>query len=326
LTTKKQEGRNQMIEIQNLTKRYGQIVAVDNLNFTVEKGEILGFLGPNGAGKSTTMNIITGYLPSTEGTVKVSGFDIAQEPNEVKKRIGYLPENPPLYTDMTVDEYLNFVSQLKKVEKSKRKEQISNIVELLRIGDVRKRLIKNLSKGYKQRVGVAQALIGNPEVLILDEPTVGLDPNQILEVRNVIKDLGKEHTIILSTHIMQEVKAVCERVVIINKGKIAAVDTPENLSKSFENASRISITISGPRNSVMNAIKGIYGVKFVDVAREREDNVITYIVEADKEIDVRRPIFYAMAKLGHPILELKSLDLSLEEIFIELVTEESEVE
>jgi len=320
LTTKKQEGRNQMIEIQNLTKRYGQIVAVDNLNFTVEKGEILGFLGPNGAGKSTTMNIITGYLPSTEGTVKVSGFDIAQEPNEVKKRIGYLPENPPLYTDMTVDEYLNFVSQLKKVEKSKRKEQISNIVELLRIGDVRKRLIKNLSKGYKQRVGVAQALIGNPEVLILDEPTVGLDPNQILEVRNVIKDLGKEHTIILSTHIMQEVKAVCERVVIINKGKIVAVDTPENLSKSISNSLRIVITVAGPKSSVLDALKSINGVNRVDVLKKKEDDVFDYVVDSDKEIDVRKTIFFEFAKLGYTILEFRTEEMDLEEVFRELTT------
>lgn len=309
-----------MIEIQNLTKRYGQILAVDNLNFTVEKGEILGFLGPNGAGKSTTMNIITGYLPSTEGTVKVSGFDIAQEPNEVKKRIGYLPENPPLYMDMTVDEYLNFVSQLKKVEKGERKKQISDIVELLRIADVRKRLIKNLSKGYKQRVGVAQALIGNPEVLILDEPTVGLDPNQILEVRNVIKDLGKEHTIILSTHIMQEVKAICERVVIIDKGKIVAVDTPENLSKNISNSAKMVVTIAGPKKAVLDALKGIYGVKHVDVLKKKEDDVFDYVVNSDKEIDVRKTVFFEFAKLGYPIMEFRTEEMDLEEVFRELTT------
>ena len=315
-----------MIEIRNLTKRYGQVVAVDDVSFTVNKGEILGFLGPNGAGKSTTMNILTGYIPATDGVAMVDGYDVSKHPREVKKRIGFMPEQPPVYFDMTVIDYLNFACELKMVDKKLRKSQIADIMELVKITEVKNRLIGNLSKGYKQRVGLAQALIGNPEVLILDEPTVGLDPKQIIEIRRLIKALGKYHTVILSSHILPEVQAVCERVVIINKGKIAAVDTPENLSKSFENASRISITISGPRNSVMNAIKGIYGVKFVDVAREREDNVITYIVEADKEIDVRRPIFYAMAKLGHPILELKSLDLSLEEIFIELVTEESEVE
>ncbi|HHV30252.1 ABC transporter ATP-binding protein [Acetivibrio mesophilus] len=309
-----------MIEIQNLTKKYGQIVAVDNLNFTVERGEILGFLGPNGAGKSTTMNMITGYLPSTEGTVKVSGYDIAQEPNEVKKRIGYLPENPPLYTDLTVDEYLSFVSELKKVERSKREQQISDIMELLKITDVRKRLIRNLSKGYKQRVGFAQALIGNPEVLILDEPTVGLDPNQILEVRNVIKDLRKEHTIVFSTHIMQEVSAVCERIVIINKGKIVAVDTPENLSKAITKNSRFTIKIAGVKASVIGALKAIDGVKNVEVSDKVEEDVYEYIVDSDKQVDVRKPIFFAMAKLGFPILETKEEELGLEEIFRELTT------
>lgn len=314
-----------MIEIQNLTKKYGQIVAVDNLNFTVEKGEILGFLGPNGAGKSTTMNMITGYLPSTEGTVKVSGYDIAQEPNEVKKRIGYLPENPPLYTDLTVDEYLSFVAELKKVERSQRKEQISDIMEILKIADVRKRLIRNLSKGYKQRVGFAQALIGNPEVLILDEPTVGLDPNQILEVRNVIKDLRKEHTIVFSTHIMQEVSAVCERVVIINKGKIVAIDTTENLSKSISKNSRFIIKIAGAKSSVMNALQAVYGVKQVEAHDKIEDDVYEYIVDSDKEVDVRKPIFFAMAKLGFPILETREEELGLEEIFRELTTKDIDV-
>ncbi|HOM02305.1 MAG TPA: ATP-binding cassette domain-containing protein [Acetivibrio sp.] len=311
-----------MIEIQNLTKKYGQIVAVDNLNFTVEKGEILGFLGPNGAGKSTTMNMITGYLPSTEGTVKVAGYDIAEQPNEVKKRIGYLPENPPLYTDMTVDEYLNFVSELKSVEKSKRKQQISDITEMLRIGDVRKRLIRNLSKGYKQRVGFAQALIGSPEVLILDEPTVGLDPNQILEVRNVIKDLRKEHTIILSTHIMQEVSAVCERIVIINKGKIVAVDTPENLSKAISDNLRFTIKIAGEKSSVIGALRAVDGVKNVEVRDKVEDDVYVYAVDSDKEVDVRKPIFFTMAKLGYPILETKEEEMGLEEIFRELTTKD----
>jgi len=294
-----------MIEIQNLTKRYGQIVAVDNLNFTVEKGEIVGFLGPNGAGKSTTMNIITGYLPSTEGTVKVAGYDIAEQPNEVKRRIGYLPENPPLYTDMTVDEYLNFVSELKKVEKSKRKQQISDIMEMLKITDVRKRLIRNLSKGYKQRVGFAQALIGNPEVLILDEPTVGLDPNQILEVRNVIKELRKDHTIIFSTHIMQEVSAVCERIVIINKGRIVAVDTPENLARAISKSLRLTFKIAGEKSSVIAALQAVDGVRNVEVQDKVEDDVYVYIVDADKGVDVRKPIFFAMADLGYPILETK---------------------
>ncbi|AUS97759.1 ABC transporter [Clostridium thermosuccinogenes] len=314
-----------MIEIQNLTKTYGQIKAVNNISFTVEKGEILGFLGPNGAGKSTTMNIITGFIPSTEGTVKVDGYDIMENPKEVKKRIGYLPELPPLYMDMTVQEYLNFLSELKGVDKTKKKSQISDIMELVKITDVRKRLIKNLSKGYKQRVGLAQALIGNPEVLILDEPTVGLDPKQIIEIRKLIKALGKEHTIILSSHILPEVSAVCERVVIINKGEIAAIDTPENLSKGFGTSAQFSIRIAGPKNSVLNLLKGVYGVKSVDVHPLKENDVNDYIVDSSKEVDVRRPIFYELAKHGYPILELKSLALSLEDIFLQLTTEEKEV-
>ena len=252
-----------MIEIQNLTKRYGQIKAVNNLNFTVEKGEILGFLGPNGAGKSTTMNIITGYIPSSEGTVKVCGYDIMENPKEVKKRVGYLPEQPPVYMDMTVDDYLSFAADLKLVDKKLKRNQISDIMELVKIGDHRNRLIKNLSKGYKQRVGLAQALIGSPEVLVLDEPTVGLDPKQIIEIRKLIKALGKDHTIILSSHILPEVSAVCERVVIINKGEICAIDTPDNLSKGFGTASKLSVTVAGPKSSVINTIKEIYGIKLL---------------------------------------------------------------
>ena len=315
-----------MIEIQNLTKNYGQIKAVKNLNFTVEKGEILGFLGPNGAGKSTTMNIITGYIPSSEGTVKVCGYDIMQSPKEVKKRIGYLPELPPIYMDMTVGDYLDFVCDLKMVEKKQKKSQISDIMALVRVGDHRNRLIKNLSKGYKQRVGLAQALVGNPEVLILDEPTIGLDPKQIIEIRKLIKALGKEHTIILSSHILPEVSAVCERVVIINKGEIAAVDTPDNLSKDFGTISKLSVTVVGPKGSVSGQIKEIYGVKYVEASLEKDKDIVSYIVESDKEMDIRRPLFFAMAKLGYPIIELKSLDMSLEDIFLQVTTQEKGVE
>ena len=317
-------GGKAMIEIQNLTKKYGQIRAVNNLNFTVEKGEILGFLGPNGAGKTTTMNIITGYLPSSEGSVKVCGYDIMENPKEVKKRIGYLPEQPPVYMDMTVKDYLNFVSDLKMVDKKSRKNQISDIMELVKIGDHRNRLIHNLSKGYKQRVGLAQALIGSPEVLVLDEPTVGLDPKQIIEIRKLIKALGKEHTIILSSHILPEVSAVCERVVIINKGEIAAIDTPENLSKGFGTASRLLVTVAGPKNSVLNTIKEIYGVKYVEPGVDKEKDVLSYVVESDKEVDIRKPLFFALAKVGHPILELRSLDMTLEDIFLQIVTQEKE--
>ncbi|RCX20936.1 ABC-2 type transport system ATP-binding protein [Anaerobacterium chartisolvens] len=315
-----------MIEIQNLTKSYGQIKAVDDISFKVEKGEILGFLGPNGAGKSTTMNIITGFISSTAGTVKVDGYDIMENPREVKKRIGYLPEQPPLYMDMTVLEYLNFVYELKLVDKKQRRTQISDIMELTKIAHVKDRLIKNLSKGYKQRVGLAQSLVGSPDVLILDEPTVGLDPKQIIEIRKLIKALGKEHTIILSSHILPEVSAVCEKVIIINKGKIAAIDTPENLSKGFDSASKLSATIAGPTNSVQSHIQEIYGVKYVDVISEKEKDLASYVIEADKSLDIRRPLFFAMAKAGYPIIELKPMDMTLEDIFLQITTEEKEAE
>ncbi len=314
-----------MIEIQNLTKRYGQIAAVKNLNFTVQKGEVLGFLGPNGAGKSTTMNIITGYLPSSEGTVKVCGYDILESPKEVKKRIGYLPEHPPLFFDMTVIDYLNFVGDLKRIDKKHKKSQIADIMELARITDMRNRLIKNLSKGYKQRVGLAQSLIGNPEVLVLDEPTIGLDPKQIIEMRRLIKALGKEHTLILSSHILPEISATCDRVVIINKGQIAAIDTADNLSRNLGNASKLSVTVAGPKASVLSHIKELYGIKYVEANIEKGKDVVSYVVESDKEIDVRRPLFFAMAKAGYPIIELKSMDMSLEDIFLQLTTQEKEV-
>ncbi len=311
-----------MIEIQNLTKTYGQIKAVDNISFTVNKGEILGFLGPNGAGKSTTMNIITGFIPSSSGKVTVNGCDIMEEPEEVKKKIGYLPELPPLYMDMTVNEYLTFCSELKKVSKKVFRSQMDDIMELVKITHVKNRLVKNLSKGYKQRVGLAQSLLGSPEVLILDEPTVGLDPKQILEIRKLIKALGKEHTIILSSHILPEVSAVCERVVIINKGKIAAIDTPDNLSKSLGDYSRFTITIAGPKNKIVDNLKEIYGVKYLEPQHSGEKEENSFVVEADKEIDVRKPIFHKLSELGYPILELKSLSMSLEDIFIQLTSEE----
>lgn len=310
-----------MIEVLDLTKAYGQIKAVKNLSFTVEKGEILGFLGPNGAGKSTTMNMITGYLPSTSGTVKVSGYDVSVDPREVKKRVGYLPEQPPLYTDLTVKEYLGFVSDLKKVERNKKKSQISDIMELVKISDVRDRLIKNLSKGYKQRVGLAQALIGNPEVLILDEPTVGLDPTQIIEVRKLIKALGKDHTIILSSHIMQEISAVCERIIIINKGQIVAIDTPENLTKSVEGSAIFSVRIDGPKDEVIKALNTIDGVNSVKENVKFEDS-IEYLVEANKDVDLRKPIFFEMAKHGYPILEIKVVSMNLEEAFLKITAKD----
>ncbi|NLM74265.1 MAG: ATP-binding cassette domain-containing protein [Clostridiaceae bacterium] len=312
-----------MVEIQNLTKEYGKIRAVDNISFTVEKGEILGFLGPNGAGKSTTMNILTGYISSTSGTVKIAGKDILENPSEAKKHIGYLPEQPPLYMDMTVNEYLDFCANLKSVSSKEWKSQKKDIMELVKITHVSHRLIKNLSKGYKQRVGLAQALVGTPDVLILDEPTVGLDPKQIIEIRKLIKALGKNHTIILSTHILPEVSAVCDRVVIINKGRIAAIDTPENLSKMLADFSRFSVTIAGPQNKVKDILSNLYGVKYLEVSNKMNDDEYSYIIEADKDVDVRKPMFNQLAQNGFPILELKSLNLSLEEIFIQLTTTEA---
>ena len=308
-----------MIEITNLTKRYGSIKAVDNISFTVQPGEIVGFLGPNGAGKTTTMNILTGYIPSTSGVVKVGGYDVMEDPEKVKKQIGYLPEQPPLFYDLTVLEYLMFAAELKKVQKTLRRQQVAEAMELMRIGDHRNRLIKNLSKGYKQRVGFAQALLGEPEVLILDEPTVGLDPQQIIEMRTLIKALGKKHTIILSSHILQEVSAVCERVIIITRGRIVAIDTPENLSKGMADASRLSVTVAGEQAAVVSAASEIYGVKNIEKLGDREQDAINYLVESDRDVDIRRPLFFAMANIGCPILEMRSMDMSLEEIFLELV-------
>jgi len=311
-----------MIEIQGLSKRYGNHVALDNISFTVDKGEILGFLGPNGAGKSTTMNIITGYISSREGSVKVDGYDILEYPAEVKKRIGYLPEQPPLYMDMTVQEYLDFVYEIKKV-KLNRKSHIDEVMDLVKIGDVRKRLIKNLSKGYKQRVGLAQALIGNPEVLILDEPTVGLDPKQILEIRSLITDLGKDHTIILSSHILPEVSAICERVIIINKGRIVAIDTPENLSRVLKNENRLIVRIAGPQDQVLNTLRDIDGINYVEPQGRKEPETVDYIIEAEADTDIRKPLFFALSSKQYPIMMMKSMDLSLEEIFLQLTTDES---
>jgi ABC-2 type transport system ATP-binding protein len=310
-----------MIEISNMTKQYGRIRAVDNISFTVERGEIVGFLGPNGAGKTTTMNIITGFIPSTAGVVKVAGLDVMEEPDAVKRLIGYLPENPPLYLDLTVYEYLDFVSELKKVPRQKKKGQINEAMEMMGIEDHRKRLLKNLSKGYRQRVGFAQALLGEPELLILDEPTIGLDPKQIIEIRKLISSLGEKHTIILSSHILQEVSAVCERVIIINKGKIVATDTPENLSKGLGHATRLSATIQGERGEVTSAIGEICGVTNVEMLKERDIDVFTYLVESDRETDVRKPLFFAMANIGCPITDLRSMDMTLEEIFLELVAD-----
>lgn len=311
-----------MIEISNLVKYYGEKKAVDGISFTVNKGEILGFLGPNGAGKTTTMNIVTGYLSATSGKVTVNGHDILEEPELAKKEIGYLPENPPLYLDMTVLEYLRFVCDLKSVAKEDRIRQLAEIMKLVRITDVADRLIRNLSKGYRQRVGIAQAMIGNPSVLILDEPTVGLDPKQIIEIRNLIKTLSKDHTVVLSSHILPEVQAVCDRVVIINRGKIAAIDTPDSLSHKMSDTSRLSITVEGAYKDASSRIRSLPGVTSVAPINE-SPKVQTIEITTDSKTDVRKSVFFAMSNASIPILEFRSLDPTLEEIFLSVTSNES---
>jgi ABC-2 type transport system ATP-binding protein len=314
-----------LIRAENLTKRYGQHVAIDRLNFTIEKGEILGFLGPNGAGKSTTMNIVTGYLSATDGRVTVDGLDVLEHPAEVKRKIGYLPELPPLYLDMTVLDYLTFVCELKKVDKSTAKKDLDRILAIVQIDDVKKRLIKNLSKGYKQRVGFAQALIGNPEILILDEPTIGLDPKQIIEIRNLITSLREDHTIVLSSHILPEVSAVCERVLIVNKGHIVASDTVENLSKGLTGGNKLSLRIVGAADRIESALRKIAGVESVDTKASPESGAIDVIVEARKNTDIRREVFHAMSACGCPLLLMRPVDLTLEDIFLQVTRSAAEV-
>jgi ABC-2 type transport system ATP-binding protein len=310
-----------MIEVQNLSKNYGKIQAVDNVSFKIAKGEVVGFLGPNGAGKTTTMNILTGFLPATDGIAMIDGIDVSKEPIEVKKRIGYLPEHPPIYLDMTVKEYLTFVAQLNKLDKNDYKNQIRDITDIVKITDVYERLCKNLSKGYRQRVGLASALIGNPEVLILDEPTIGLDPIQIIEIRKLIKELGKEHTVILSSHILPEVSAVCERVIIIDKGRIVAEDTPEKLSSALNSASKFMITAEGDADQITGLIKTIEGLKEVSL-RSSDGKLVNMIVESNQDIDIRRELFFKLARNNIPIIEMKLMHMTLEDIFLKVTTHE----
>ena len=311
-----------MIEVKNLTKSYGSKKAVDNISFTVNDGEILGFLGPNGAGKTTTMNIITGYLSASAGTATINDIEIYENPIKAKRQIGYLPEHPPLYLDMTVIEYLSFIFELKKI-KLPRKKHIDEICEQVRIMDVQKRIVKNLSKGYRQRVGLAQAMLGNPSVLILDEPTVGLDPMQIIEIRNLIKDLGKNYTIILSSHILPEVQATCERVIVINKGVIIADDTPDNLSRSMSTDHKLTVRIDGPEEKVYKLLSDLPGMQKVDRLGVREDGVYDFTLEAEPNVDVRREMFSRLSRQQWPLLGLKSSELSLEDIFLQLTSGES---
>ena len=311
-----------MIEINNLVKNYGSKFALDDISFKVAKGEIVGFLGPNGAGKSTTMNILTGYLSSTSGEAKVGGIDILENPNEAKKLIGFLPEQPPLYIDMTVEEYLNFVYDIKAC-KLKRDAHIEEVMKVTKIDDVRHRLIKNLSKGYRQRVGIAQALIGNPPVIIFDEPTVGLDPKQIIEIRNLIRNLGKTHTVILSTHILSEVQSVCDRIIIINEGKIIADEKTESITQAVEDNRRYSVKICGPVREVQNVLSHLPGVISAEQTGERELDSYTYVIESEKGVDIRKPIFYAMSEHNWPVIGLEAIGMNLEEVFIKIMEKNS---
>jgi ABC-2 type transport system ATP-binding protein len=310
-----------MIEVKNLTKNYGQKKAVDNISFTVNDGEILGFLGPNGAGKSTTMNIITGYSSATQGTVHVNGAEIFEEPLKVKKQIGYLPEHPPLYLDMTVQEYLSFIYELKKI-KLPRQKHIDEVCEQVGITDVKDRITKNLSKGYRQRVGLAQALLGHPGVLILDEPTVGLDPKQIIEIRNLIKDLGKKYTIILSSHILPEVQATCERVIVLNKGVLIADDTPDNLSHAMSTDHKLTVRIDGPEAEVFRLLQKLPDMQKVERLGLREGGVFDYTLETAPGTDIRREMFRRLAERNWALLGLKSSELTLEDIFLQLTSDE----
>jgi ABC-2 type transport system ATP-binding protein len=310
-----------VITVENLTKKYGTKTAIEGMSFQVEKGEILGFLGPNGAGKTTTMRIITGYMPNSDGTVTVDGFDVAEQPLEVRRRIGYLPENPPLYPEMTVASYLRFVAKLKGVQSANMQSEVARVMEKVNITDVQTRIIAKLSKGYKQRVGIAQALLNDPPVLILDEPTIGLDPKQIHEVRELVKGLAGNHTVLLSTHILPEVEQTCHRVIIIDHGKIVAVDTPQNLRSQIQGAARVVLEVEGPSADVTAAVKAVPGVVDVRVASESGLRSRFYI-DGETGRDVRSDVARAVVQKGWGLLELQSESMSLEDIFIKLTTAE----
>jgi ABC-2 type transport system ATP-binding protein len=311
-----------VIEVEHLSKVYSGRKVVDDISFRVEKGEVLGFLGPNGAGKTTTMRILTCYMPSTEGTARIAGFDVFEESLDVRKRIGYLPENPPIYPEMTVDSYLNFVAKIKGTRSNQRKNQIDEVIGKCNLGDVRKRIIGKLSKGYKQRVGLAQALLNNPEVMILDEPTLGLDPKQIHEVRSLIKSLASSHTVILSTHILPEVSMTCNRVVIINKGKVVAMDTPEGLARQMKGAERIALTVNGPLDAVGEKIKTIEGVLSVQAEASNQQGPFSFTVECKLNSDLRPVLAATVVSQGWGLLEMRGVSMSLEDVFINLITRE----
>ena len=307
-----------MIEVSNLVKKYGDHTAVDHLSFQIEKGKIYGFLGPNGAGKSTTMNMITGYIASTEGKVMIDGHDILEEPEAAKKCIGYLPEMPPLYFDMTVLEYMKFAADLKKIPRNQKDKQIKEVMDMVKITDMKDRLIKNLSKGYRQRVGLAQAILGYPEVIILDEPTVGLDPKQIIEIRDLIKGLKQKHTVILSSHILSEVRAVCDYVLIISHGKLVASDTPDNLERLAAGSNSLLMKVKGEKDTIRKTLETIEGVTGVEMSYDSDEKLWKTKLSIQENVDIREKVFYAMAKANCPIYEMQVKRVSLEDVFLEL--------
>ncbi|MBQ7173779.1 MAG: ATP-binding cassette domain-containing protein [Clostridia bacterium] len=307
-----------MIKVEHLVKNYGATNALSDVSFSVEKGEIVGFLGPNGAGKSTAMNILTGYLAPTSGSVSIDGLDIQKDPIAAKRKIGYLPEQPPLYPDLSVEEYLNFLYELKGC-KADREKHLREVAESARVYECRKKLIKTLSKGYKQRVGIAGALVGDPAVLVFDEPTVGLDPKQIIEIRNLIRGLGRSHTVILSTHILQEVQAVCDRILIINKGKLVADERTENIARMTARTRRFKLKIAGPQKEVLALLEKIPGVSRAEVLSERDEDSYTYLVESGDGVDLRKKLFYTLAEKDYPLVGMETLGVNLEEVFLSVV-------
>ena len=308
-----------MIEVKNVTKKYGKVKAVDDISFTINDGEIVGLLGPNGAGKSTTMNMLTGFIEQTSGTIIIDNYDMLKKPKKAKKEIGYMPEGVPLYTDLTVKEFVRYMAEIKKVDRKERKEKVEKIIEQTGLKDVQKKLIKNLSRGYKQRVSMAGALVGEPKILILDEPTVGLDPKQITEIRNLIKELGKTHTVILSSHILSEVSQICNKVIIINKGKIVAIDTPEHLEDKVTNNNCLYVTVEDTENKMKDIKDKIKDIEKVELVEENEDGTKEYMIEAKQDVDLRKTIFSEFAKENITIFEMKKADTTLEDAFMKLI-------
>ena len=315
-----------MIEVKNVTKKYGNKIAVDNISFEVKDGEVVGFLGPNGAGKSTTMNMITGFIEPTDGTIMINGNDISKKAKKAKKQIGYMPENVPLYYELTVKEFITYMEELKFVKRPERKAEVDKVIKEAGLENVKNRLIRNLSRGYKQRVSLAGALVGNPDVIILDEPTVGLDPKQITEIRGLIKELGKKHTVILSTHILSEVSQICEKVVIINKGKIVAIDTPENLEQKTKEKNGISVTVEDPKENMKKLKSKIPEIEKIEMIKDNDDGTKQFVITSKTDIDLRKKLFEVLPKEEITIFELKKTETSLEDAFIKLIDTEKEEE